>query len=142
MNLFLSLLNAADKPAVIETNFERLDALLTGCLNLLFSSEAPVIEDYYVGGRYRFATPVRLQSATVVCSAPSGAAITFTLEVDGTLTEYELTVPDGQTSAELDLADCPQIAAGDYIRWQCTASPEVEHTASQIHITTNANPSI
>lgn len=104
--------------------------------NVVFVSEAPLIAGYYIGARYRWTTAATLQSASIVCEAPVGADISFTLEVNGVLTAKVLTVAAGQTSAELDLTGT-NVPSSQYMRWKCTASPAVGNTASQIHLSTN-----
>lgn len=133
----LTLINAIDVRATSEENFNRIKAVIDGGQNIPFSSESPIITDYYVGGRYRWAEDKSLLSATVVCAAPVGAGISFTLEINGVLTAKVLTVASAGTSAEIDLSDLDPVPAGQYVRWKCTASPAVEDSASQIHITTN-----
>ena len=135
------VLNSPDFKTLVQSNFEKLDAsnAFGAQQNILFSSEAAITAGNYIGGRYRWTGAVQLKSASIVCSAPVGADISFTLEVDGALTAGVLTVAAGTTSAELDLSALAAVAIGKYVRWKCTASPAFVNTAAQVHLTTNLN---
>ena len=141
MNNLDDVTNAADVRTPSQANFEKLDRAAFLESHYLFSSEAPVIAGYYVGGQFRCNYDTQLTRANVTIGEAIGADISFTLEVNGVLTAKVLTIPTGQTAAEIDLSDLAVVTAGQYARWKCTASPAAAATASQIHIVTNLTTS-
>lgn len=108
--------------------------------NVSYDRNDAVGNGEYIGGRHRWNGSVFLKSATVVCrSAPVGAPLVLTLEVDGELTGETLTVAAGATTAEADLSNL-QVPGGQYVCWKCTGAPsEPENFARQVFVSLNLN---
>ena len=101
---------------------------------VVFSSESVVVQGSYLGGRMRWGYGVVLNSASVVCSAPSVSPMQLTLEVNSVLTDKVLTVPVGALSAEMDLGALA-VAGGVFVRWCCTGAPAPDFASSMVYLT-------
>lgn len=103
-----------------------------GVQTIIFPYEAVLLVDSYMSGVYEYPTVARGVRATFHGKAPQASAVEVTLELDGVLTEFKLTLPTGAAGEdvddEVDLTDL-EIPPGTLIRWKVTQAPDPETSA-------------
>ena len=96
-----------------------------------FFRENPLLTGDYLLGFYSWPVPVTLTSAKAIAWAPQGAPVVLTLEVNGTLTPFTLTIPVGAANVEVTAAATLNYAvpANAVVRWRVTSAPSIDSTA-------------
>ena len=104
---------------------------------VLFARETPLITGAYLSGTYAWSTIARGVRATIHAKAPQVAACEVTLEINGSLTEFTLTLPTGAQGAdvddEVDLTGL-EIPPNALVNWKVTQAPLAETSAYEVTV--------
>lgn len=94
--------------------------------SVAFFRENLMVAGEYMLGHYRWPMQVKIKSAKVIAWAPQVTATVVELEVNGSLTGHQLTIPVGtantEVSAELTLSNY-YVTSGQSVRWKIVSGP-------------------
>lgn len=102
-----------------------------------FLREAPLLQDTYLLGSYRWSVPTTLLGVHVTGWPPQGEDVILELEVAGVLTGRQVTIAQGpanvDTSFDVNFGGL-DVTPNEIVRWKVVSAPEGEFTAWNVTV--------
>jgi hypothetical protein len=107
--------------------------LIAGAVHsVAFMRETPLLTETYLLGYYRWSAPVQLKAAHVLAWPPQNQDVVLELEVDGELSGWQITIPQGEPNVDsfvdIQFADLV-LSPNQAVRWKVVSAPAPEFSA-------------